>query len=238
MAPTPGNNNKKLLETAYLEEARQASTLFPEGRLEPQEIPDFVLFAEHRKIGIEVTELCREEPRAEAGRLSKVPDKARELYSRYARAEPVDVSAAFWRAESGRFNVLTKSLAEFVYGNRAAKGTGFERHLPKGFCHIGIIEPLRDEPRWISVRAFETIIAPKELIDARIAEKNARVNDYRRSVPEVWLLIINNQFLGPGEIYARPDLLAGWKFHFDFDKVLLFLREPGGTGEIIELTRA
>jgi hypothetical protein len=49
---------------------------------------------------------------------------------------------------------------------------------------------------------------------------------------------VNDQFLGPGEVYARPDNLAHWKFPFDFDKVLLFSREPGGTGEVIEIQRA
>ena len=52
-----------------MEEARRASTLFPAGGLEPYEKPDFLLFANPHTIGIEVTELCREEPRAEAGRL-------------------------------------------------------------------------------------------------------------------------------------------------------------------------
>jgi hypothetical protein len=32
--------------------------------------------------------------------------------------------------------------------------------------------------------------------------------------------------------------LAAWKFAFDFDMVLLFSREPGGTGEVIEIQRA
>jgi hypothetical protein len=54
----------------------------------------------------------------------------------------------------------------------------------------------------------------------------------------VWLLIVNDQFLGPGELYVRPDHLEQWKFQFDFDKVLLFSREPGGTGEVIEIRRA
>jgi hypothetical protein len=58
------------------------------------------------------------------------------------------------------------------------------------------------------------------------------------SAPEVWLLIVNDQFLGPGELYVRPDHLEQWKFQFDFDKVLLFSREPGGTGEVIEIRRA
>ena len=73
---------------------------------------------------------------------------------------------------------------------------------------------------------------------SRIAEKNRRVKEYKLSAPEVWLLIVNDRFLGAGEVYARPDHLAQWKFLFDFDKVLLFLREPGGTGEVIEIQRA
>src|SRR5262249_37864103 len=122
--------------------------------------------------------------------------------------------------------------------NRASKGSGFQRNLPKGFCHIGIFEPLRDEPRWHAGRGFDTIVAPKDLIEARIREKNARVREYRRASPEVWLLIVNDQFLGPGEVYARPDHLAEWTFAFDFDKVLLFSREPGGTGAVIEVRQA
>lgn len=71
-----------------------------------------------------------------------------------------------------------------------------------------------------------------------IAEKNARVAEYRLSAPQVWLLIVNDQFLGPGVVYVRLEYLAAWKLTFDFDKVLLFSREPGGTGEVIEIQRA
>ncbi|HXJ91626.1 MAG TPA: hypothetical protein VMT20_01950 [Terriglobia bacterium] len=76
------------------------------------------------------------------------------------------------------------------------------------------------------------------MIAERIAEKNGRVKVYRLSATEVWLLIVNNRFLGPGEVYVRPDDLAQWKFPFDFDKVLMFLREADGTGEVIEIQRA
>jgi hypothetical protein len=231
-------DRKKRIETHYAEEARRASSIFPAGRLEPYEKPDFLLFANPGKIGIEVTELCREEPRAEAGRLSKVPDKAKMLYDGFPNANPVDVSIAFWRAENVVFNVLTKSLADFVYANRTHRGSGLKRNLPSGYCHIGIHEPLVPGGRWHAVRAFDTILVPRELLASRIAEKNSRVPDYRLSAPEVWLLIVNDRFLGPGEVYARPDHLCQWQFPFDFDKVLLFLREAGGTGEVIEIQRA
>jgi hypothetical protein len=42
----------------------------------------------------------------------------------------------------------------------------------------------------------------------------------------------------PARRAARPDDLAEWKFAFNFDKVLLFSREPDGTGEVIEIQRA
>lgn len=49
---------------------------------------------------------------------------------------------------------------------------------------------------------------PKELLKTRIAEKNRRIADYRLVAPEVWLLIVNDQFLGPGDVYARPGKTA------------------------------
>ena len=229
-------NRKKLIETQYLEEARRASSIFPAGSYIPHEKPDFL--ASDGKIGIEVTELCREEQRKKAGKLAKVPDKAKTIYDRFPRAEPVDVIISFSQTETIRSNVLAQSLADYVYANRASKGTSFNRALPLGYCHIGIHEPLTSGGSWSAIRAFDTIAASKELLENRIPAKNGNVPDYRLTAPELWLLIVSDQFLGPGEVYARPDDLALWKFLFDFDKVLLFSREPGGTGDVIEIQRA
>lgn len=71
----------------------------------------------------------------------------------------------------------------------------------------------------------------------RLSEKNSRVDDYRKIASEVWLLIVNDRFLGAGEVSVRSDDLAAWTFDFAFDKVLLFEREAGGSGQVIELRR-
>lgn len=81
-------------------------------------------------------------------------------------------------------------------------------------------------------------VASKEALDVRIAEKNAKLNDYRKIASEVWLLIVNDLFLGPGEVTVHLEDLTRWTFDFDFDKVLFFERQPGGTGKVIELLRA
>jgi hypothetical protein len=155
----------------------------------------------------------------------------------------VDVSAVFSvQAKSARFNDLTTSLAEFVYRNRKNRGSSVTRtrDLPNGYCYVAIHEPLRRKyptGHWHAMRAFDVVLAPKELLESRIEEKNQRLPEYRLSTPRMWLLIVNDRFLGPGEVYARPEHLAEWKFAFDFEKVLLFSREPSGGGEVIELRR-
>lgn len=230
--------DKKELEFLYLLEARLASQIFPYGVLEQQERPDFVLHSDGRTIGIEVTQLCREAPRAEAGRLAKVPAKAKEHYSQLADAQAVDVSVAFGRPEKISFNALTTSLAKFVHLHQNKVGMSFERGLPEGFCWIGIHEPREPRGCWHAPRVFDAELASRELIESRIAEKNRRLLDYRLSASEVWLLIVNDQFLGPGEVRTRSDHLANWRFDFDFEKVLLFVRQPSGSGEVLEVRRA
>ena len=231
-----GKPTKKEIELHYTEEARRASPIFPAGTLVPHERPDFLIDAGHAGIlGIEVTELCREEPRAEAGRLSKVPDAAKALYNRLPGSVPVDVSFAFSpRVSAVPFNSLRDSLSDFV--RHHAPGESFKRDLPEGFCHIGIHTTLNDPSgHWHAPRSFNVVPAGKLLLEARIAEKNQRVPDYRGAASSVWLLIINDNFLGPGEVVVRRDELAEWAFTFDFDKVLLFQRQPAGDGHVIPL---
>src|ERR1019366_4414432 len=124
--------------------------------------------------------------------------------------------------ENVTVNALTKSLAEFVYAHRSSNGLGFERDLPEGYRYIVIDEPLVPAGFWQGMNVFDGVVASKELFESRIAEKNQRLSDYRLSASEVWLLIVNDQFLGAGEVYARPDHLSEWRFAFDFEKVLSF----------------
>jgi len=227
---------KKRIEKRYMEEARRACSVFPKGELVPHEKPDFLLKTASGTIGIEVTTLCREGPRRTSRRLEKVLERAKGSYTRFG-AEPVDVSVAFApQAENADHRKLTKSLVDFVHAHRKSRGS-FRRDLPEGLCHIGIHTPREPTGRWYSGRGFVTAVASKELLESRVAEKNKSVPEYRRSASDVWLLIINDQFLGPGEVQVRSEDLAEWEFSFDFGKVLLFSREPDSNGEVFELRR-
>jgi hypothetical protein len=237
---TSADSEKKRTESVYLEEARRASSIFPTGDLLPYERPDFLLRCDERTIGIEVTELCREGPRAEGGKLAKVAEKAKERYNQLAANDPAEVSAAFApNIENLGLNVLVSGLVDFVLANREDMGcfNWNDCELPEGYSYIGIHEAREPKGQWRTFKAFDTTLAPKELIGSRIAEKLLKLPEYRKAARENWLLIVNDRFLGAGEVYARADHVAQWKFAFDFDKVLLFLREPGGTGEVIEVQR-
>ena len=227
-------------EANYVNEAIQVSKIFPSGILESHEKPDFLLLTDNGFIGIELTELCRENPRGEGGKLLKLPETAQKSYSELVGMTPVDVSVGFsLDAVNLKFNQLKKSLVKFVCSNQSNIGQTFNKNLPTGFCSIGVFPPLENHMGvWRGARGFSTVIAPKELIESCISKKNELFHSYHKDISRVWLIIINDQFLGPGEVFARPEDLAKWKFDFNFEKVLLFLREPGGSGQVIELLRA
>ena len=231
---------KKRVERAYVEEARRASLVIPYGDLVAHENPDFLLYADDRTIGLEVTELCRENPRAEGAMLARVADRAKERYNALAPNEPVEVSASFApRMQERRLGVLVTGLVDFVRAhNRENKCFDWnEDDLPEGYCYIAIHSVQKHLAQWRTFAVFDTTLAPKELVAARIAEKLSRLREYRNAVHENWLLLVNDRFLGAGEVYVREDHARQWEFAFDFDKVLLFLRDPGGSGEVIEVRR-
>jgi hypothetical protein len=232
-------DRKKEIEKYYTEEARRASSIFPEGELIPHERPDFLLRLETGTLGIEVTQLCREEPRAEAGRLAKLSEKAKAFYTELPASEPIDVSFGFSRrATDLTLKQLAHSLAGLAHTRRKNTGVCPTRDLPDGYCYIAIHTPcsqLNPTGHWHSGRAFDTVLVTKQMIESRIEGKNLCLTDYRLAAFELWLLIVNDQFLGPGEVYADPNELAQWKFKFDFQKVLLFARTPDGGGKVFEL---
>jgi hypothetical protein len=233
-------DDKKRIERLYLDRARVACSLFPEGEPEPHEPLDF-LFG---KLGIEITELCEQEQRAEGARLSHVVPKARKMYEAMAGAHPVFVHPGLSpEGETMHVDELVKGLAEFVFNHRDAhENFDWDRcdDMPKGFCVIGVHPPAEYAPdgHWMNSRAINVRPITQEMLATRIAEKNAKLSQYRKAASEVWLLLVNDLFLGPGEVTVRLDRLKQWTFDFDFEKVLFFECQPGGSGTVIELLRA
>jgi hypothetical protein len=237
--------NQKSVERYYLDQARKASSVFPAGEVTAGERPDFLIHTEHGVIGIEVTELCDQGPRSFAGKQTLVVRKAKRRYESSSNAVPVDVTAAFSpKAEAIPGGDLIRYLGDFVTENRESflsrtvKNSYFDHS--KGFLHIGIhsVLPGHDPTgKWVGMAAFGKTIAPQELLEEYIADKNDKVPVYHLTARVVWLLLVSDQFLGAGELYARPEDLSRWQFDFDFEKVLLFTREIGDEGSSVDELR-
>ncbi len=247
MSPTCVNEEKKKLERQLVEEARGLCSLFPAGELTCHEQPDFLLHAAGEVIGIEVTRIGLQEKIQQAERLTRVPPAAKKRFDALVNAPPLDVSVAFGPdASDMRTEQLTKSLVEFVWERRKSRGSHFDvSELPDGYASIDIDDPLPDidpQGKWRSGSPCSREIASQELLDQVIAGKNRKLPAYRKSTPTVWLLIVSDEFHGPGrgagEVYVDPDDLAEWRFEFNFDRIMLFSRGLGGAGQVSQLQRA
>jgi hypothetical protein len=230
-------SKKRQIEWQYLDEARRLSEVFPKGEpLEHDgERPDFRFAIPGGILGIEITELCRQEPRTEAARLAIVAPRARDLFHARNGGSPVNVSPVFSdHAVEMTVADLAQSLADFVWAHRDENRSFRWKECPTGYLHVGVFS---GEGDWRYFRAGDTELATRDQVGQRIASKDALVPGYRRRATELWLLIVADQFLGPGELYVRPDHLTEWAFDYSFEKVLIFQRQPGGSGEILEVRR-
>ena len=228
---------QKERERAYLNEALSAApSIFPHGKVENHDPLDFLI----EDVGIEMTELCREHERGEAARLGYVASRAKQRYTARPGATPVSVSPVFSRAaqELG-LKALVKGLADFVHAHRDChRSFSASDGLPAGYSHIGIFPRLEleaNDGEWRHFRAGDTVLASKDLLEERIAAKDDRVAAYREDAVQVWLLMVNDLFVGPGEVAFRDEDIAEWSFGSKFDRLLLFERQPGGSGKVSEL---
>lgn len=227
---------QKDIELFYLEDARKASNVFPAGRPIANEPLDFLF--DGSDVGVEITELCVREERQEGARLGYVAPNAKRIYEQLGGGA-VSVSPVLSiKAEQMDVKKLAQGLADFVFRHRDAnENFRWDRcpDLPEGYVQIGVFPSQDPGGQWRYFRSIETLPLTRELVASRIAEKDARVVEYRKVAKEVWLLLINDLFLGPGEVFTSEEEVALWTFKSSFDRLLLFQRQAGGTGTVIEL---
>src|SRR5260370_461002 len=98
---------KKNIEKWFLEAARGASAVIPDGAIEDFEEPDFRINTAAEPLGIEVTELLRSgqgsfPPVAEENFHKEVIRLAEDEYCRTSGVAPVRVLVYFWNVGGGR----------------------------------------------------------------------------------------------------------------------------------------
>ncbi len=222
---------KKNIEKWFLEAARRASVVIPDGEIEDFEEPDFKIGTVAGPLGIEVTELLRSgegsfPPVAEESFHKEVIRIAEGEYYRTPSTVPVRVLVYFWDVGGGRRDKqhMARALVEFVklhYRQATPVVTLSNRaDLPDGF---GVIHIDSTGACWTSGESGGTTVSEiHEQLASRISAKNKLLPRYRARLPHsaIWLLVYSGVAVSRG--VPIPHGMSERTFPFDFEKVLFF----------------
>ena len=229
---------QKAREWAYLQRFREKFADFPEGEVVPSEHPDFLIKAQPRWIGIELTEYHVLEPsegrgsptRALEGTEDKVLRTASEQYQ--SKGLPPVVVNVLWHPHRAldrrRIPELAADLADLVQENVPGPNQSVtirdrdrlaERPLPQEVASLTVVRRKSiSKNSWTSVRgAFVPTLTPSELQQI-MWNKEAKVLSYRQQCREVWLLIVARGFEPSTHVDLGSEIEVH-EFESSFDRV-------------------
>jgi hypothetical protein len=228
---------QKARERAYLQRFRENFADFPEGEVVLSERPDFLIKAQPRWIGIELTEYHVQEPdegwgssmRAQEGTEDKVLRTASRLYQ--SKGLPTVAVHVLWHPHqalrSRRIPELAADLANLVLEHLPEPGREAAirrphpawRSLPQEVASLWVDRRINfSKNLWTSVRgAFVPTLTPSEL-QKIMRGKEAKVPTYRRQCREVWLLIVARGFEPSTHVDIGSEV-ESYRYESGFDRV-------------------
>jgi hypothetical protein len=229
---------QKARERAYLERFRESFADFPDGEVVSFERPDFLVKAQPRWIGIELTEYHVQEPDKGWGSpmraLERTGDKAlRTASAQYqSKGLPAVEVHVHWNSHqvfsSRRVQGLAADLADLVQEHLPEPGhkTAIRhrhhpawRSLPQEMISLSIDRRINfSKNSWTSVRgASVPTLTPPELQQI-MRGKEAKVPRYRRQCREVWLLIVARGFEPSTHVDIGSEV-ESYRYESGFDRV-------------------
>jgi hypothetical protein len=228
---------KKRKEMAIVNAFRLRRDDFPVGVLDcTDENPDAVVTTElGHTVGIELTELPidsrdRQGVRSNIRYASHILRIAKKLYFEGGHT-PVRVVASFdERVGLGKRDVplLSRKLTEFVSQVAKQDWTG-DVYIENMHYDLDVL-PMAFQSMWIERAASEIdwdrsgggCFAPMttEVVQAKLAEKESRISDYRRRCAELWLVIFYDT--DEAAWFEVTDAIFEHTFETHFDRVFLF----------------
>ena len=230
--------SKKDIEVVYLERFRHAMPDFPEGRIEPSEEPDFLVYRSDSILGIELTELHRETrpgaspQQARESMRQRVVNRAQELYvvGHYPPVRATVFMHGDVHIERSEVEHLASQICELAIRNLPGPNSSGEEfyewtnrtYFPEVVNNIRVHR--LDE---ITVSHFNapgsTWVAPLARADVERAllSKNPKYSTYRKRCDEAWLII--NADIGLMSTWFQFDsATVDAQFETDFERVFVF----------------
>lgn len=242
---------KKDIERLYLDRVRSLLADFPVGEIVEREPPDFLVQAAGRVVGIEITELHRDDDdgqpiplQARQAVREQIVARAKAIYDADKRNPPVDSKLLIKDLPFSRTDVepLAHAIADLTRRNIPPEGVLSESeeydwinraYYPEVVDRIRVarFEGLTESHFSVDGSAWAGPMGADQVRDV-IQAKDASVNEYLRHCDEAWLVIVADNarlssfFTDDAEVRAAV-------FATRFARVLV-LRNFGPT--LIELT--
>jgi hypothetical protein len=236
----PSSNRQavqKAREGAHLRRFRDHFAGFPEGEVVSSESPDFLIKAQPRWIGIELTEYHVQDPDEGHGSRMRAQEKTEDRVlltaseQHQSKGLPPVAVYVLWnphRAFSRRriqelATVLADLVQEYlpVLGHEVAihRRHPERRSLPEEVGSLTVDRRINfSKNSWTSVRAgFVPTLTPPEL-QKIMQDKEAKVPSYRQECQEVWLLIVAHGF-EPSTFGELGPQQEDHEFESSFDRV-------------------
>ncbi len=255
---TNHNQEKKdRREWAVMQLFRSSYSLFPLGKVEKSERPDFLLYSDTNIIGIELTELKYERKdkefnlRAHEDFLSEIMSEAQDIVEAQSHLKLIvdvhfknDIGAAVALGKDSSDMLitqgLTESIARIVLEN-IPESTGIEYLIDRTSKYGYLYLPSKIESIYIKnvtgrfkeglwYAGISTKVKPLSVasISQRLVAKNEKLSFYNSTCDEYWLIIIQNSFL-MSDFYNPLTAREALRhlYRSDFDKVFVFERSKG-----------
>jgi len=225
-------------EHAHLLRFKEACPFFPEGRIESDEQPDFVVHTRDGSVGIEHTEMFQPGPshggslQAQESLRQRITDRARDLHEQ-AGGQPLHVAVLFdprVRIRKQDIQGIARALARFVRkGNvepdsitQVKRTWETDDTFPKGIVQIQVCRhPGGKQSCWSCLNADYVPPITREDVQGIIERKECKFNVYRAKCPEVWLLIVADSHSAASTIDVTRRAVE-YCYETRFDRVFFF----------------
>jgi hypothetical protein len=244
-------------EWAVMQLFRSSYPLFPLGKVEKSERPDFLLYSDMNIIGIELTELKYERKdkefnlRAHEDFLSEIMSEAQDIFESQSHLKLIvdvhfrnNIGTAITLGEEHSRMLMKEGFVKLIariVSENTPEATGIEYLIDRTSKYGDFYLPSKIESIYIKnvtgrfkeglwYAGISTKVKPLSIasLSQRLGAKNEKLPFYNTTCDEYWLIIIQNSFL-MSDFYNPLTAREALRhlYHSDFDKVFVFERSKG-----------
>jgi hypothetical protein len=221
-------------EFFYLEKFKEIFPDFPDGIINPDEEPDFLIKTESKIVGIEITDYYRERPPKIKSPLQqklttrrKIVDLAKSIYDKQG-LPPLFVHVHFnlhFRCSEREVQAFAEKIAQFVEQSLLKPSSEVlcrAHEIPmQGVDLIYIKKRTSGINRWTAPFAsFVPSISPQQ-IQGVLDGKNTHCAKYRKKCDIIWLVLVMDRFK-PSSFSLIPETTLEYSYNHLFDSAFLF----------------